>query len=224
MPRIAGRVPGSTASTPALQPRLERGASGPAVLTLQRTLKAAGFDPGRLDGTFGQNTEKAVRAYQSARGLSVDGVVGTRTWGSLAQTPTGTPVPTPTRPGDVFDPPRPTGQSYAARGTGYFPDASAMEGGFVDRQGAPLGTLQDYLAGRAPYVSVAMDSKAFPYGTRLRIPELEAKYGRAIEFRVVDTGGAFRGKGTSRIDVCTANAAASREATLNGPLTLIPQG
>src|SRR5437868_163147 len=83
---------------------------------------------------------------------------------------------------DGFDPAR--GNRFSSRGTGYYPDASALEGGFKDRLGRPLNTLQDYLAGRAPYVSVAMDSKAFPYGTKLRIPELEAKYGRPIEFRV----------------------------------------
>src|SRR3954464_6279655 len=117
----------------------------------------------------------------------------------------------------------PTGQSFTAKGTGYFPDNSPMEGGFKDRQGKPLHTLQDFLAGKAPYVSVAMDSKAFPYGTKLRIPELEKKYGRPIEFRVVDTGGAFKGKGTSRIDICTANQKASLDPTVNAKLTLIPQ-
>src|SRR6185295_9030061 len=117
----------------------------------------------------------------------------------------------------------PTGQQFTAKGTGYFPDNSPMEGGFKDRMGKPLHTLQDFLAGKAPYVSVAMDSKAFPYGTKLRIPELEKKYGRPIEFRVVDTGGAFKGKGTSRIDICTANQKASLDPTINGKLTLIPQ-
>jgi 3D (Asp-Asp-Asp) domain-containing protein len=117
----------------------------------------------------------------------------------------------------------PTGQQFTAKGTGYYPDNSPMEGGFKDRQGKPLHTLQDFLSGKAPYVSVAMDSKAFPYGTKLRIPELEKKYGRPIEFRVVDTGGAFKGKGTSRIDICTANQKASLDPTINGKLTLIPQ-
>lgn len=115
----------------------------------------------------------------------------------------------------------PAARTYPARGTGYYPDRSAMEGGFVDRKGKPLHTLQDFLAGKASYVSVAMDSTAFPYGTKLRIPELEAKYGRPIEFRVVDTGGAFRGKGTSRIDICTANRQASLDPTINGPLHLV---
>lgn len=108
-----------------------------------------------------------------------------------------------------------------ATGTGYYPDNSAMEGGFVDRKGHKLNTLQDFLAGKADYVSVAMDkNENIPYGTKLRIPELEKKYGRAIEFRVVDTGGAFTGKGNSRIDICTANQKASTDSTINGPLTL----
>lgn len=114
-----------------------------------------------------------------------------------------------------------TGQVHRSRGTGYYPHNSRMEGGYKDMRGKPLHTLQDYLAGRAPYVSVAMDNRAgFPYGQRVRIQELEQKYGRPIEFRVVDTGGAFKGRGTSRIDICTANRRASLDRTINGPLTL----
>jgi hypothetical protein len=108
--------------------------------------------------------------------------------------------------------------SFVARGTGYYPDGSALEGGFKDRKGLPLHTLQQYLAGQAADVSVAMDSNAFPYGQHLRIHELEAKYGRAIDFRVVDTGGAFRGKGRTRIDICVKNNAASLDPTINGQL------
>lgn len=110
---------------------------------------------------------------------------------------------------------------YKARGTAYYPDNSTLEGGFYDRLGKPLQTLQDHLAGKASYVSVAMDMNAFPYGTKLRIPELEKKYQRLLEFRVVDTGSAFQGKGTSRIDVCVINLSASYNATINGPLTLV---
>lgn len=108
--------------------------------------------------------------------------------------------------------------SFTSRGTGYYPSSSALEGGFNDRLGKKLRTLQSFLAGSAPYVSVAMDSSAFKYGTRLRIKELDAKYGKAIIFRVVDTGGAFRGKGRSRIDVCVANRSASVDKTINGTL------
>src|ERR1700754_2637474 len=66
-------------------------------------------------------------------------------------------------------------KSFVAKGTAYYPDSSAMQGGFVDRKGAKLRTLQQFLDGKAEYVSVAMDSNAFPYGQRLRIKELNAK-------------------------------------------------
>lgn len=108
--------------------------------------------------------------------------------------------------------------SFVSRGTGYYPANNSMEGGFLDCKGAKLRTLQQFLAGRAEYVSVAMDSKAFAYGQRLRIKELEQKYGKAIVFRVVDTGGAFRGRGRARIDVCVANRSASLDSTINGTL------
>ena len=96
-----------------------------------------------------------------------------------------------------------------------------MEGGFKDRRDKPLHTLQDFLRGKAVYVSTAMDKNLnLAYGTKLRIPELETKHGKVIEFRVVDTGDAFNDKGYTRIDICVRDRAASLEPTLNGSLTL----
>lgn len=106
-----------------------------------------------------------------------------------------------------------------AVGTAYYPCNNALEGGFKDKLGKDLCTLEAFLNGDAPYVSVAMD-KRIPYGTKLCIPELNAKYGRNIEFRVVDTGGAFTGKGHSRIDICVADASSANDSTINGNLTL----
>lgn len=109
----------------------------------------------------------------------------------------------------------------SARATAYYPDSSALEGGYKDMRGKPLYTLQDYLAGRAPYVSVAMDNKAgIKYGQKVCIPELEQHYGKSIPFKVVDTGSAFRGKGTSRIDICVANEKESLASHVNRNLTL----
>ncbi|MFL0266521.1 peptidoglycan-binding protein [Candidatus Clostridium radicumherbarum] len=62
---------------------LRNGSSGKDVALLQTMLSAAGFNPGTIDGMFGNNTEKAVRAYQASKGLSVDGIVGNQTWGAL---------------------------------------------------------------------------------------------------------------------------------------------
>jgi flagellum-specific peptidoglycan hydrolase FlgJ len=56
---------------------------GEHVKLLQERLKAAGFDPGPIDGEFGPKTDAAVRAFQQARGLEVDGVVGPQTWAAL---------------------------------------------------------------------------------------------------------------------------------------------
>ena len=55
---------------------------GPAVRKLQELLRAAGnsIEP---DGVFGQQTEAAVRQFQSDHGLAADGVVGSRTWAVL---------------------------------------------------------------------------------------------------------------------------------------------
>jgi len=39
----------------------------------QDRLKAAGFDPGPLDGVFGQRTREALRRYQASRGLPTTG-------------------------------------------------------------------------------------------------------------------------------------------------------
>lgn len=204
-------------AVPSSEPTLRQGARGEAVAQLQQSLASAGFSAGAADGQFGPKTLAAVKAFQRARGLAADGVVGPKTWAALqvGSTPNGSATQGTTGPGDGFE-----GPSYVARGTAYYPANNAMEGGFVDRRGKPLYTLQQYLAGKAPYVSVAMDPKAFSYGTVLRIPELEQKYGQPIKFEVVDTGGAFMGKGTSRIDVCVADAHASLDAAINATLHL----
>jgi hypothetical protein len=59
-------------------PTLRRGAAGPGVAALQRALGSLGIDIA-VDGTFGANTERAVRAFQSRSGLAADGVVEART-------------------------------------------------------------------------------------------------------------------------------------------------
>jgi peptidoglycan hydrolase-like protein with peptidoglycan-binding domain len=62
---------------------LRRGDSGPAVYELQGFLKLRGYQPGPLDGTFSNLTYQAVRLFQQRRGLSIDGVVGAETRGTI---------------------------------------------------------------------------------------------------------------------------------------------
>lgn len=61
-------------------PELSNGATGSEVSAMQQVLQNAGLYPGPVDGDFGPNTETAVRAYQTQRGVGVDGVVGDQTW------------------------------------------------------------------------------------------------------------------------------------------------
>ncbi|MGZ4264310.1 MAG: peptidoglycan-binding protein [Solirubrobacteraceae bacterium] len=56
----------------------------PAVRSLQRQLLEQGSSPGPLDGRYGPLTAAAVRRFQRAHGLAVDGIVGPHTRKALA--------------------------------------------------------------------------------------------------------------------------------------------
>lgn len=64
---------------------LQNGATGAQVKTLQQLLMAKGYKLPKHgdDGDFGDETDKAVRAFQKAKGLKEDGVVGKNTWNKL---------------------------------------------------------------------------------------------------------------------------------------------
>lgn len=64
---------------------LKLGSSGSAVSTLQKALEDAGYSVGSsgVDGIYGSDTQAAVKAYQKAKGLTVDGIAGTQTLSSL---------------------------------------------------------------------------------------------------------------------------------------------
>lgn len=66
---------------------LEPGTQGSQVTGLQQRLQLHGFDPGRIDSVFGSRTEQAVRAFQQARGLEVNGIVDRGTWQLLEADP-----------------------------------------------------------------------------------------------------------------------------------------
>jgi len=58
---------------------LRVGTRGSDVSRLQQHLKAAGFNPGGIDGIFGPLTRAAVLAFQRAKKIGVDGIVGPNT-------------------------------------------------------------------------------------------------------------------------------------------------
>src|SRR5579862_5873542 len=58
-------------------------AKGSAVVRAQILLDRAHYSCGEIDGNYGSNLEKTVTAFQRARNLTVDGVVGAGTWAVL---------------------------------------------------------------------------------------------------------------------------------------------
>lgn len=63
--------------------QIQNGNKGDHVKAAQRLLNAHGFNAGEVDGDFGPATQAAVKAFQTARSLAVDGVIGAKTWGAL---------------------------------------------------------------------------------------------------------------------------------------------
>jgi len=68
-------------------PVLTKGSRGAEVTALQNALAARGFDPGGVDGKFGNGTHDAVVAFQQSVGLPADGAVGPVTARVLGLTP-----------------------------------------------------------------------------------------------------------------------------------------
>ena len=97
-------IPSSTPPTPPTSkcPTLRIGSQGASVVELQQLLRNAGFNPGAIDGIFGQGTQSAVIAFQRSKGLTPDGVVGVATWTALGVncgvTPPPNTCPTGTQP------------------------------------------------------------------------------------------------------------------------------
>ena len=56
---------------------LKKGSRGAEVKTLQQKLNLV------ADGIFGSLTEEAVKEFQKNNGLTVDGIVGQKTWEKL---------------------------------------------------------------------------------------------------------------------------------------------
>jgi peptidoglycan hydrolase-like protein with peptidoglycan-binding domain len=84
---------------------LKLNSSGEDVYWLQMKLKELGYYTGYMaTGTYLQGTEKAVKAFQNANGLGVDGVAGVNTLNVIyadilnpqTPTPAATPTPAPT--------------------------------------------------------------------------------------------------------------------------------
>lgn len=106
IPMPVDPVPVTPPSAAAVNPTIQKGSTGAAVVTLQQKLASLGYSVGGADGDFGAQTQAAVELFQSANGLSADGVVGPLTWSVL--------LGASAKPAPVT-PPAPTGNVPAPR-------------------------------------------------------------------------------------------------------------
>ncbi|MGB3300508.1 MAG: peptidoglycan-binding domain-containing protein [Phormidesmis sp.] len=68
-------------------PILAIGSTGESVGQLQATLKLLGFYQGKIDSTYSQSTLEAVAQFQTAAGITADGIAGPSTWQKLLPLP-----------------------------------------------------------------------------------------------------------------------------------------
>lgn len=157
---------------------LKTGSSGSRVRELQELLNKQGYNLS-VDGVYGSATQNAVRKYQKANGLGVDGIVGDETWGSLTKTGGNTAVdgstavtPSATTPlGTTYNPTETTGSKAdlgAIEGMGptfqqsqsYKDALAALQGHQAQQPGAYVSPFADRL--NALYEKV-MSRPAFQY-------------------------------------------------------------
>ncbi len=91
MARVSATTTTRTISN-GFQSLIRMGVRGAAVSTLQQKLRDAGFNPGKIDGVFGSKTLAAVTAFQRARGLVIDGIIGPKTSAKLGVQNNSSPI------------------------------------------------------------------------------------------------------------------------------------
>jgi peptidoglycan hydrolase-like protein with peptidoglycan-binding domain len=63
-------------------PVVQNGSQGHPIRTLQLLLRAHGHNLS-VDGMFGPATEAAVKAFQTSKGMTADGIMSAQTWSTL---------------------------------------------------------------------------------------------------------------------------------------------
>lgn len=104
---------------------LKRGSNGPEVTAWQSYLQGQGYAV-TVDGDFGAETEAATRAFQIARGLSVDGVVGAATL--RATTPSTAPSSAPAKVSKLSDAGRALIKRFEGLKLTAYPDGKNADG------------------------------------------------------------------------------------------------
>ena len=200
---------------------LKYGSHGEAVRKLQQALIDQGYLKGSADGVFGNKTENAVRAFQKAKKLKVDGLAGKKTQellygssGSKTTSSSGSTSTTSTASASS------TSSSSAASSSG---DGTLFGGNYttirLKNEGARVKILQsalirlNYLSGKADgkFGSKTLDAVAlFQKENGLSVDGLAGKKTlKALE--TADKNGAVRGSAKA-----TSSATSSSSSTGTG--------
>lgn len=78
----------------------QTGSTGNDVKQIQSALAFAGYLSTAPDGVYGPLTKQAVQRFQSDKGLTIDGIVGSNTWAALM----GGPITPPMKPAVIVLP------------------------------------------------------------------------------------------------------------------------
>ncbi|XP_011872323.1 PREDICTED: uncharacterized protein LOC105564511 [Vollenhovia emeryi] len=94
----------------------------------------------------------------------------------------------------------------------------------LDDQGKMLSTLQDYLDGRARYVTVAGNLRSgIPYGTKVCVEKLNEQFGRQIHLQIRDQSDYENNDAAidfSRLEICVRSEEDTYDTYLNGLVTV----
>ncbi len=109
-----------------VRPTLRLGSQGESVKEIQSLLALLGYYGGAVTGLYQEDTERAVRDFQRAAGITPDGIVGPTTWSQLfpdprAAAPTSTPATATTGPTQAPAPASPPGGQPSQTTTGGLP-------------------------------------------------------------------------------------------------------
>jgi 3D (Asp-Asp-Asp) domain-containing protein len=196
-------------------PLLKQGSHGKIVKKLQNQLQTLDFYHGDLDGIYGSLTESAVKDFQKANHIDVDGITGPATYQALIHNPVRHQIEK-SKTGKVSDSKNPSPQSVV-ESTSTAPKKSSNRSEKVSR-GADDHDVKTLVATSTAYTAdcsgcsgvtttginllknpgskvIAVDPSVIPLGSKVWVQG----YGYAI---AGDTGGAING---NRIDVFIPN-------------------
>ncbi|MBV7412490.1 peptidoglycan-binding protein [Dermabacteraceae bacterium TAE3-ERU27] len=210
-PAPEARQAEAPAAPAAETPRLRRGHVSAHVRTLQEKLNNYGASL-RVDGAFGSATYRAVRSFQSANSLTVDGIVGPNTWSALEngkQIASNTPAPAPA-PAAQAPAPAPRQEAAPAAPAAKQPEDSSIKLG--DR-GEAVITVQKLLVKNG--VSLRVDG-SFGATTESAVKDFQRREGLTVDGIVGDSTMKRLEHPTTRAEEKSANRGSERTSAPEG--------